>query len=193
MKIRQSVDQVHKNAINHLTEPWAIYQALVERYASSNEARLRQLLRKIYEVSTQTGRSVQEKVDDLKRLRAQINTQDKDLVIYEKMLIIFLQMSMDSSFDTTIEILNALKEANTLEKVQSALESKELGLASSAIKDEIANAAGNHRGWGQRGSNKRKGKARVEDDDGKLAKLKATGGCYTCGGMHYKTECSVWR
>ncbi|CZR68295.1 uncharacterized protein PAC_18194 [Phialocephala subalpina] len=132
-------------------------------------------------------------VDNLKCLRAQINTQDKDLVIHGKILIMFLQMSMDSSFDTTIEILNTLKEAHTLEKVQDALESKEFGLASSAIKDEIANAAGNYDGWGQRGSNKRKGKAKVEHDDGKLAKLKATGGCYTCRGKHYKTECSVWR
>ena len=39
MKIRQSIDQIHKNSVNHLTDPHTIYQSLIERYASS--ARLR--------------------------------------------------------------------------------------------------------------------------------------------------------
>jgi len=91
MKIRQSIDQTHKNSVNHLTDPRAIYQSLVDRYAASNKARLRQLIRMIYDVSTQTNRTVQEKVDDLKRLRAQINSQDKDIVIHEQLLICFLQ------------------------------------------------------------------------------------------------------
>jgi hypothetical protein len=79
MRIRQSIDQVHKNSVNHLTDPHMIYQSLVDRYAASNKARLRQLIRMMYDVSTQTNKTVQEKVDDLKRLRAQINTQDKTL------------------------------------------------------------------------------------------------------------------
>ena len=47
----------------------------------------------MYDVSTQTNKTIQEKVDDLKRLRAQINTQDKDIVIYEQLLICFLTSS----------------------------------------------------------------------------------------------------
>jgi hypothetical protein len=73
MKIRQSIDQTHKNSVNHLTDPRAIYKSLIERYAASNKARLRQLIRMLYDVSTQTNRTVQEKVDDLKRIQAQIN------------------------------------------------------------------------------------------------------------------------
>ncbi|OWT42438.1 copia-like retrotransposable element [Pochonia chlamydosporia 170] len=95
MKIRQSIDQIHRNSVNHLVDPRAIYQSLANRYAASNKARLRQLIRMMYDVSTQTHRTVQEKVDDLKRLRAQINCQDKDIVIHEQLLICFLQMSMD--------------------------------------------------------------------------------------------------
>ncbi|KAM4063374.1 gag-polypeptide of LTR copia-type domain-containing protein [Hirsutella rhossiliensis] len=102
--------------VNHLTDPRAIYQSLVKRYATSNKARLRQLIRMLYDVSTQTNRTVQEKVDDLKRLRAQINSQDKDIVIHEQLLICFLQMSMDDAFNTTVEILNASTETLTMEK-----------------------------------------------------------------------------
>ena len=78
MKIRQSIDQTHKSSVNHLTDPREIYRSLVNRYATSNKARLWQLIRMMYDVSTQTNRTVQEEVDDLKRLRAQINSQDKD-------------------------------------------------------------------------------------------------------------------
>src|SRR5258708_26775602 len=121
MKIRQSIDQTHKNSVNHLTDPRAIYQSLVDRYAASNKARLRQLIRMIYDVSTQTNKTVQEKVDDLKRLRAQINSQDKDIVIHEQLLICFLQVCMDNAFDTTIEILNPSAEALPMLKVRRAL------------------------------------------------------------------------
>lgn len=70
MKIRHSIDQTHKNSVNHLSDPRAIYQSLIDRYAASNKARLRQLIQIIYDISTQTNRTVREKVDDLKRLRA---------------------------------------------------------------------------------------------------------------------------
>ena len=70
MKIRHSIDQTHKNSVNHLSDPRAIYQSLIDRYAASNKARLRQLIQIIYDISTQTNWTVQEKVDDLKRLRA---------------------------------------------------------------------------------------------------------------------------
>ena len=60
----------------------------------------------MYDVSTQTNRTVQYKIDDLKHLRSQINSQDKDIVIYEQLLTFFLQMSMDDTFDTTTEILD---------------------------------------------------------------------------------------
>ena len=194
MKIRQSIDQTHKNSVNHLTDPRAIYQSLVDRYAASNKARLRQLIRMIYDVSTQTNRTVQEKVDDLKRLRAQINSQDKDIVIHEQLLICFLQMSMDNAFDTTIEILNASAEALTMEKVQSALESKELELADVTIKRETAQFASRGRGGGYKGQKGNGGsKARDSEDDGKEEYLKKAGGCWSCGGMHFKHDCVVWR
>ena len=194
MKIRQSIDQTHKNSVNHLTSPYAIYQSLVERYASSNKARLRQLIRMIYDVSTQTNKTVQEKVDDLKRLRAQISVQDKDIVIHEQLLICFLQMSMDEAYDTTIEILNASTEALTMEKVQSALESKELELADTTIKGETAQFAGYDRGGRYKGQ-KRIGRSETQGnkDDGKEEHLKDTEGCWTCGGKHFKLECPVWR
>src|ERR1700710_553683 len=148
----------------------------------------------IYDVSTQTNRTVQEKVDDLKRLRAQINSQDKDIVIHEQLLICFLQMSMDSAFDTTMEILNASAEALTIEKVQSALESKELELADVTIKGEAAQFASRGRGGGYKGHKGNSGsKARDSEDDGKEEYLKKAGGCWSCGGMHFKHECTVWR
>ncbi|KAF5121052.1 hypothetical protein E5D57_001742 [Metarhizium anisopliae] len=192
MKIRQSIDQTHKNSVNHLIDPRAIYLSLVNRYAASNKARLRQLIRMMYDVSTQTHRTVQEKVDDLKRLRAQINSQDKDIVIHEQLLICFLQMSMDDAFDTTIEILNASTDTLTMEKVQSALESKELELADATIKGETAQFAGrrarNRKDKGNHGS-----KTLESGDDGKKEYLKEAGGCWCCGGMHFKHDCAIWR
>ncbi|KAM4061955.1 gag-polypeptide of LTR copia-type domain-containing protein [Hirsutella rhossiliensis] len=125
---------------------------LVKRYATSNKARLRQLIRMLYDVSTQTNRTVQEKVDDLKRLRAQINSQDKDIVIHEQLLICFLQMSMDDAFNTTVEILNASTETLTMEKVQSSLESKELELVDTTIKGETAQFAGRGRSAWKKGT-----------------------------------------
>ncbi|KAF5137983.1 hypothetical protein E5D57_001762 [Metarhizium anisopliae] len=128
----------------------------------------------MYDVSTQTHRTVQEKVDDLKRLRAQINSQDKDIVIHEQLLICFLQMSMDDAFDTTIEILNASTDTLTMEKVQSALESKELELADATIKGETAQFAGrrarNRKDKGNHGS-----KTLESGDDGKKEYLKEAG------------------
>ncbi|KID93786.1 copia-like retrotransposable element, partial [Metarhizium majus ARSEF 297] len=192
MKIRQSIDQTHKNSVNHLIDPRAIYLSLVNRYAASNKARLRQLIRMMYDVSTQTHRTVQEKVDDLKRLRAQINSQDKDIVIHEQLLICFLQMSMDDAFDTTIEILNASTDTLTMEKVQSALESKELELADVTIKGETAQFAGrrarNRNDKGNNGS-----KTLDSGDDSKKEYLKEAGGCWCCGGMHLKHDCAIWR
>ncbi|KAM4064276.1 reverse transcriptase, RNA-dependent DNA polymerase [Hirsutella rhossiliensis] len=141
MKIRQSIDQIHKNSVNHLTDPRAIYQSLVKRYATSNKARLRQLIRMLYDVSTQTNRTVQEKVDDLKRLRAQINSQDKDI------------------------ILNASTETLTMEKVQSSLESKELELVDTTIKGETAQFAGRGRSAWNKGNNR--SKAQDGGDDSK--------------------------
>ncbi|XP_044724093.1 reverse transcriptase (RNA-dependent DNA polymerase) domain-containing protein [Hirsutella rhossiliensis] len=179
MKIRQSIDQIHKNSVNHLTDPRAIYQSLVKRYATSNKARLRQLMRMLYDVSTQTNRTVQEKVDDLKRLRAQINSQDKDIVIHEQLLICFLQMSMDDAFNTTVEILNASTETLTMEKVQSSLESKELELVDTTIKGETAQFAGRGRSAWNKGNNR--SKAQDGGDDSKEEYLKKAGGCWSCG------------
>ena len=194
MRVRQSIDQMHKNSVNHLTDPRAIYQSLVERYASSNKARLRQLIRMLYDISTQTNRTVQEKVDDLKRLRAQINTQDKDIVIHEQLLICFLQMSMDEAFDTTIEILNASTETLTIEKVQSALESKELELADTTIRGAAVQFAGRDRSDRHRAQKGNRGsKAQDSADDGKEEYLKKSGGCWSCGGAHFKHDCTVWR
>ena len=102
MRIRQSIDQTHKNSVNHLTDPRAIYQSLVERYASSNKARLRQLIRMLYDISTQTNRTVQEKVDDLKRPQGSDHYPDKDIEIHEQLLICFLQMSMDDSVASSV-------------------------------------------------------------------------------------------
>ena len=194
MKIRQSIDQTHKNSVNHLTDPRAIYQSLIERYASSNKARLRQLIRMLYDVSTQTNKTVQEKVDDLKRLRAQINTQDKDIVIHEQLLICFLQMSMDEAFDTTIEILNASTETLTIEKVQSALESKELELADTTIRGEAVQFAGH--GHGDRYKTHKGNRGfREEDtaDDRREGYLSKSRGCWSCGGDHFRHDCKVWR
>jgi hypothetical protein len=148
----------------------------------------------IYDVSTQTNRTVQEKADDLKRLQAQINSQDNNIVIHEQLLICFLQMSMDSAFDTTIEILNASAEALTMEKVQSALESKELELADVTIRGETAQFASRGRGGGYKGQEGNGGsKARDSEDDGKEEYLKKAVGCWSCGGMHFKHDCVVWR
>ncbi|OAQ57661.1 copia-like retrotransposable element [Pochonia chlamydosporia 170] len=193
MKIRQSIDQIHKNSVNHLIDPRAIYQSLVNRYAASNKARLRQLIRMMYDVSTQTNRTVQEKVDDLKRLRAQINSQDKDIVIHEQLLICFLQMSMDDAFDTTIEILNASTDTLTMEKVQSALESKELELVDVTIKGETAQFAGRRRSARNR-KDKGTNRSKTLDSGGdtKEEYLKEAGGCWCCGGMHFKHDCAVW-
>ena len=194
MKIRQSIDQIHKNSVNHLTDPRAIYKSLTERYAASNKARLRQLIRMMYDVSTQSNRTVQEKVDDLKRLRAQINNQDKDIVIHEQLLICFLQMSMDSAFDTTIEILNASTETLTIEKVQSALESKELELSDITIRGETVQFAGRGHGAGNQGyKGNSRSKTRDSGDDGNEEYLKKAGGCWSCGGMHFKHDCAIWR
>ncbi|KJZ78398.1 hypothetical protein HIM_02436 [Hirsutella minnesotensis 3608] len=190
MKIRQSIDQIHKNSVNHLTDPRAIYQSLVKRYATSNKARLRQLIRMLYDISTQTNRTVQEKVDDLKRLRAQINSQDKDIVIHEQLLICFLQMSMDGAFNTTVEILNASTETLTMEKVQSSLESKELELVDTTIKGETAQFAGRGRSAWNKGNNR--SKAQDGGDDSKEEYLKKAGGCWSCGGMHFKHDCAIW-
>ncbi|KAM4067737.1 gag-polypeptide of LTR copia-type domain-containing protein [Hirsutella rhossiliensis] len=159
--------------VNHLTDPRAIYQSLVKRYATSNKARLRQLIRMLYDVSTQTNRTVQEKVDDLKRLRAQINSQDKDIVIHEQLLIC-LQMSMDDAFNTTVEILNASTETLTMEKVQSSLESKELELVDTTIKGETAQFAGRGRSAWNKGNNR--SKAQDGGDDSKEEYLKKAGG-----------------
>ncbi|KAM4055464.1 gag-polypeptide of LTR copia-type domain-containing protein [Hirsutella rhossiliensis] len=146
---------------------------LVKRYATSNKARLRQLIRMLYDVSTQTNRTVQEKVDDLKRLRAQINSQDKDIVIHEQLLICFLQMSMDDAFNTTVEILNASTETLTMEKVQSSLESKELELVDTTIKGETAQFAGRGRSAWNKGNNR--SKAQDGGDDSKEEYLKKAG------------------
>jgi gag-polypeptide of LTR copia-type len=193
MKIRQSINQTHKNSVNHLTDPQEIYQSLVNRYAASNKARLRQLIRMIYDVSTQTNRTVQEKVDDLKRLRAQITSQDKDIVIHEQLLICFLQMSMDDAFDTTVEILNASSETLTLEKVQSSLESKELELADKTIKGETVQFASHGRNARDKACKGSSGsKAQNSGDGGKEEYLKQAAGCWCCGGMHFKHDCAIW-
>lgn len=47
MRIRQSIDQTHKNSVNRLSDPRAIYQSLIDRYTAADKVRLRQLIRMI--------------------------------------------------------------------------------------------------------------------------------------------------
>jgi len=80
----------------------------------------------IYDVSTQTNRTVQEKVDDLKRTDQQPRQGYCDS---RAALDLLLAMSMGSAFDTTIEILERFGRGSDDGKGAECLESKELEVA----------------------------------------------------------------
>lgn len=53
---------------------------MVARHGGQNPARLRQLLRQLFDVTTQMNMTVQEKIDTMLNLQAQILIQNKDIV-----------------------------------------------------------------------------------------------------------------
>jgi hypothetical protein len=80
-------------------------------------------------VTTQTNKTVREKIDTMLNLQAQILIQNKYIVVPDAMLVLYLMMSMDDAYETTIEILNSTQSELTLAHKQKQLQSKESELA----------------------------------------------------------------
>jgi hypothetical protein len=129
----------------------------------------------IYAVSTQTNNTVQEKVDSLCNLKAGLDNQD-ETSFPEEVVTQFLKISPDEEYETTIEITNNEKEDLSFKEVANRLENKETELKGKAITDETGNFVS--RGRGSRG--------RQRETRG------PEGGCYTCGGPHWKKQCAEW-
>jgi hypothetical protein len=134
------------------------------------------LLKLIYSVSTQTNKTVQEKVNSLHNLKAELDGHKDKTLFPEEVLTQFLKISMSEEYETTIEIINNKKEDLSFEEVVNRLENKETELKGKAITDETANLA--RRGRGGRGGFK--------------GPHGPNGGCYTCGGPHWKKQCPEW-
>ena len=100
---------------------------------------------------------------------------------------------MDSDFNITIKILNALIKTLTIEKVQSALESKELELFNTTVKGETTQFVGR----GRKGNKGYKGNNILKTQDNgnnkKEEYLKQARGCQSYGGVHFKHDYVIWR
>jgi len=180
--VLNSLDEYHKKSVQSLDTPKEVYDFVIKKYAAPNAARRAQLLNSIYAVSTQTNKTVQEKVDSLRNLKAELDGHKDKTPFPEEVLTQFLKTSMDEEYETTIEIINNEKEDLSFEEVANRLENKETELKGKAITDETANFASRGRG-GYRG---RGGRGEYRGPRG------PEGGCYTCGGPHWEKQCAQW-
>jgi hypothetical protein len=71
--VLNSLDGYHKKSVQSLDTPKEVYDFAIRKYAARNAARCAQLLNSIYAVSTQTDKTVQEKVDSLRNLKAELD------------------------------------------------------------------------------------------------------------------------
>jgi hypothetical protein len=172
--VLNSLDEYHKKSVQSLDTPKEVYDFVIRKYAAPNAARRAQLLNSIYAVSTQTNKTVQEKVDSLRNLKAELDGHRDKTPFPEEVLTQFLKISMAEEYETTIEIINNEKEDLSFEEVANRLENKETELKGRAITEEAANFAGRSRG----GRGGRGGRGRFRGPRG------PDGGCYTCGGPH---------
>ena len=132
------------------------------------------MLNAIYAVSTQTSKTVQEKVDSLRNLKAKLDSYKDKIPFPEEVLTQFLKISIDEEYETIIEIINNKKEDLSFKEVANRLENKETELKGKGITSKTANYAGRGRGgYGGRGSR-----------GGFKGPRGPEGGCYTCGGPH---------
>ena len=180
--VLNSLDEYHKKSVQSFNTPKEVYDFVIKKYAAPNAARRAQLLNAIYSVSTQTDKTVQEKVDSLRNLKAELDGHKDKTPFPEEVLTQFLKISMGEEYETTIEIINNEKEDVSFEEVANRLENKETELKGKAITGETANFAGRGRG-GYRG---RGGRGGFKGPRG------PEGGCYTCGGPHWKKQCAEW-
>ena len=123
--VLNSLDEYHKKSVQSLDTPKEVYDFVIKKYAAPNAARRAQLLNSIYAVSTQTNKTVQEKVDSLRNLKAELDGHKDKTPFPEEVLTQFLKTSMDEEYETTIEIINNEKEDLSFEEVANRLENKE--------------------------------------------------------------------
>ena len=71
-RIRCQLNNIYKSLIKHLLLPKEMRDALIKRYTAPNKARLRLMLKQLFEVTNQKDKKVVEKVDTLRTLAAQI-------------------------------------------------------------------------------------------------------------------------
>jgi hypothetical protein len=180
--VLNSLDEYHKKSVQSLDTPKEVYDFVIKKYAAPNAARRAQLLNSIYAISTQMNKTVQEKVDSLRNLKAELDGHKDKTPFPEEVLTQFLKTSMDEEYETIIEIINNEKEDLSFEEVANRLENKETELKGKAITDETANFAGRGRGR-YRGRGGRGGFQGLRGPEG---------GCYTCGGPHWKKQCTEW-
>jgi hypothetical protein len=180
--VLNSLDEYHKKSVQSLNSPKEVFDFAIKKYAAPNAARRAQLLNSIYAVSTQKNKTVQEKVDSLRNLKAELDGHKDRTQFPEEILTQFLKTSMDEEYETTIEIINNERGDISFDEVANRLENKETELKGKAIADEVVNFAG-------RGRNGHRGR---ESRGGFRGSRGPEGGCYTCGGPHWKKQCVVW-
>ena len=180
--VLNSLDEYRKKSIQSLDTPKEVYNFAIKKYGAPNAARRAQLLNSIYAISTQTNKTVQEKVDSLRNLKAELDGHKDKTPFPEEVLTQFLKISMDEEYETTIKIINNEKEGLSFEEVANRLENKETKLKGKTVTHETANFASRGRG----GYGGRRGRGGFRGPRG------PEGGCYTCGGSHWKKQCTEW-
>ena len=136
-----SLDEYHKKSVQSLDTPKEVYDFAIKKYGAPNAARRAQLLNSIYAISTQTNKTVQEKVDSLRNLKAELDGHKDKTPFPEEVLTQFLKISMDEEYETTIKIINNEKEGLSFEEVANRLENKETELKGKTVTHETANFA----------------------------------------------------
>ena len=84
--VLNSLDEYHKKSVQSLDTPKEVYDFVIRKYAAPNAARRAQLLNLIYAVSTETNKTVQEKVDSLRNLKAELDSHKDKTPFPEEVL-----------------------------------------------------------------------------------------------------------
>ncbi len=119
-----SVDKTNLVTILELSDPKDMFNALDQKYSTSNAARLRQLLCDCQAVSTQKNVGVMEKYESMLNLNVEIRLQKSELAFRNEHLTNFLLASIPSTYESIIDNLN-MRDILTWEETVRALRTKE--------------------------------------------------------------------
>lgn len=178
--IMNSVSEQQLALIEGQEDPKEMWDTLKRFHYTISEIRLTTALKEIANPKTLAGRTIDERHAILTRLNDEITRGDPNLKVHEEMLIIYLTRSLPEEYPFTIEVMEQIGNARTLQDAVNTLKLKEARLKAKQQDEKVLYVrAGQTTGRSQgaprgRGTSQTRGVYQGQNQREKRA-------CYCCG------------